>query len=277
MSRPLRIEFSGALYHVMARGNAREAIFQDDDDRQTFCSGLARVCKRFEWRLWAYCLMDNHYHLLVETLRPTLSHGMREVNGVYTQAFNRHHRRVGHVLQGRYKAVLVDKNSYLSEVSRYIVLNPVRARMCEAAADWPWSSYRAVMGQATAPDGFAIAETLALFSTDHGAARRAYARFVAEGVNQPLPEAKQQLYLGDENFAARMATRITRISSEIPRQQRAHKSLTQYEREAPSRNAAIEAAYASGAYTLKAIGEHFGLHYATVSRIARRRIWQNKT
>jgi len=231
MSRPLRIEFSGALYHVMARGNAREAIFQDDEDRQVFCSGLARACERFEWRLWAYCLMDNHYHLLIETLKPTLSRGMREVNGVYTQAFNRHHRRAGHVLQGRYKAVLVDKDSYL-------------------------------------------AETLALFSSDCGAARRAYARFVAEGVEQSLPEAKQQLYLGDEDFAARMATRATRISSEIPRQQRAHKSLAQYEREATERNAAIEAAYASGAYTLKAIGEHFGLHYATVSRIARRRIWQ---
>jgi REP element-mobilizing transposase RayT len=261
----------------MARGNAREPIFQDDEDRQTFCSGLARICKRFKWRLWAYCLMDNHYHLLIETLKPTLSRGMREVNGVYTQAFNRRHSRAGHVLQGRYKAVLVDKDSYLLELSRYIVLNPVRARLCEAAADWPWSSYRAVMGQAAAPAALAISETLALFSTDCGTAQRAYARFVAEGVDQPLPEARQQLYLGDEDFAARMAKRATQVSSEIPRQQRAHKSLAQYERKASNRNAAIEAAYASGAYTLKAIGEHFGLHYATVSRIARRRIWQNKT
>lgn len=233
MSRPLRIEFSGALYHVMARGNAREAIFQDGGDRQMFCSGRARICKRCEWRLWAYCLMDNHYHLLIETLKPTLSRGMREVNGVYTQAFNRHHRRAGHVLQGRYKAVLVDKDSYLLELSRYLVLNPVRARMCKTAADWPWSSYRAIIGKATAPDTLAIAETLALFSTDRGTARRAYARFVAEGVKQPLPEARQQLYLGDEDFAARMAKRATQVSSEVPRQQRAHKSLAQYEREAP--------------------------------------------
>jgi putative transposase len=89
--------------------------------------------------------MGNHYHLLVETLRPTLSRGMREINGVYTQAFNRRHSRVGHVLQGRYKAVLVDKDSYLRELSRYIVLNPVRAQLCWTAGDWPWSSYRAVM------------------------------------------------------------------------------------------------------------------------------------
>ncbi len=125
MARPLRIEFSGALYHVMARGNAREAIYLDDGDRQSFLDSLVRACERFDWALWAYCLMDNHYHLLVETRRPTLSRGMREVNGVYTQGFNRRHRRVGHVLQGRFKAILVDRDSYLLEVSRYIVLNPV--------------------------------------------------------------------------------------------------------------------------------------------------------
>ena len=93
MARPLRIEFEGALYHVMARGNARMDIFMDDDDRQAFVANLGRVCKRFDWRVWAWCLMDNHYHLLIETLRPTLARGMREVNGVYTQGFNRRHGR----------------------------------------------------------------------------------------------------------------------------------------------------------------------------------------
>ena len=277
MSRPLRIEFAGALYHVMARGDARAEIFRDDEDRQAFCAGLSRVCERFDWRLWAYCLMDNHYHLLIETLRPTLSRGMREVNGVYTQGFNRRHARVGHVLQGRYKAILVDKDSYLLELSRYIVLNPVRARMCETPADWPWSSYRAVMGKATAPDMLAVAETLELFSADRGVARRAFARFVAEGAGMSLPENKQQLFLGDDNFAERMAAHARAPSREVPRTQRAQKSLAQYERTSPDRDGAIRAAYASGNYTLKAIGEHFGLHYATVSRIARSDMWQNKT
>ena len=277
MSRPLRIEFSGALYHLMARGDARAAIFLDEEDRQAFCAGLARVCERFEWRLWAYCLMDNHYHLLVETLQPTLSRGMREVNGVYTQAFNRRHDRVGHVLQGRYKAVLVDKDSYLRELSRYIVLNPVRARLCQAAGDWPWSSYRAVMGKAVAPQMLAVAETLAMFSEDRGAARRAYARFVAEGVDVRLPENKQQVFLGDDDFVERMAARARTPSREVPRKQRLQKSLAQYEREADDRDGAIRAAYASGTYTLKVIAEYFGLHYATVSRIARLEVWQNKT
>src|SRR6185312_11155711 len=105
------------------------------------------------------------------------------------------------------KAILVDKDSYLLELSRYIVLNPVRARLCERAADWPWSSYRAVMGKAPSPDTLAIAETLALFAADRGVARRAFARFVAEGVGNSLPENKQQLFLGDDEFAQRMTSR----------------------------------------------------------------------
>lgn len=108
MARPLRIEFEGAFYHAMARGNARHSIFLDDSDRQSFIDNLGRVCQRFEWTVWAWCLMDNHYHLLIETCQPTLSKGMCEVNGVYTQAFNRRRRRVGHVMQGRYKAILVE-------------------------------------------------------------------------------------------------------------------------------------------------------------------------
>lgn len=271
MSRPLRIEFAGALYHVMARGNARGAIFADDEDRQAFLEGLDRVCKRFQWRLWAYCLMGNHYHLLIETLQPTLSRGMREVNGVYTQAFNRRHRRAGHVLQGRYKAVLVDKDSYLLELSRYIVLNPVRARMCQTADEWPWSNYQAVMGKAPGLNALVVSETLTLFSADRGAARRAFARFVAQGMGaDPPPPERQQMYVGDDDFVERVAARAQRVSSEVPRRQRAMKSLARYARDAGDRDGAIRAAYASGAYTLKAIGDHFGLHYATVSRIARR-------
>ncbi len=126
MSRPLRTEFAGVLYHVIARGNARKTIFVDDLDRQRFLAGLCRVCQRFKWRLWAYCLTDNHYQLLIETLKPTLYRGIHGVNRVYTQAFNRQHQRTGHVLRGRYKAVLVDQDRYLwnfavtSSSTRYV-------------------------------------------------------------------------------------------------------------------------------------------------------------
>jgi REP element-mobilizing transposase RayT len=277
MSRPLRIEFAGALYHVMARGNAREAIFADDDDRQAFVMNLARVCERFAWRAWAWCLMGNHYHLLIETLEPTLSRGMREVNGVYTQTFNRRHERVGHVLQGRYKALLVDKDGYLLELVRYIVLNPVRAGACESADAWAWSSYRAVMGQAVPMKRLAVDATLSMFSTDCAAARRQFARFVRQGIGKEAPPDRQQLYVGSDQFVERMMSRAPSAPAEVPRRQRAARSLTSYARDADDRDSAIRAAYATGAYTLKAIGEHFGLHYATVSRIARKGMCQNKT
>src|ERR687896_1982709 len=117
MARPLRIEFSGAIYHVTSRGNAREDIWLDDTDRAMFLGVLAKVISRFNWRCHAYCLMDNHYHLLIETLEPNLSKGMRQLNGVYTQRFNRRHGRVGHVFQGRYKAILVERDSYLKELA----------------------------------------------------------------------------------------------------------------------------------------------------------------
>jgi putative transposase len=127
MARPLRIEFSGALYQLTSRGDGREDIFIDDSDRKIFLAILQQVYERFNWQCSSYCLMSNHYHLLIKTPEGNLSQGMRQLNGVYTQRFNRNHNRVGHVFQGRYKVILVHKDSYLLELSRYIVLNPVRA------------------------------------------------------------------------------------------------------------------------------------------------------
>ena len=140
MARPLRIEFPGALYHVTARGNARADIYLSDGDRAAFLALLARTLDRFGWLCHAYCVMSNHYHLLIETPRANLSRGMRHLNGVYTQSFNRIHGRVGHVFQGRYKAILVEQDAHLLELCRYVVLNPVRARLVARAGDWRWSS-----------------------------------------------------------------------------------------------------------------------------------------
>ena len=149
MSRPLRLEFADALYHVTSRGNRGEDIYLDDADRQAWLNVLAQVFKRFNWSVQAYCMMDNHYHLLVQTPDANLSVGMRQLNGVYTQLANRTHGRVGHVFQGRFKAILVDEDNYLLELARYVVLNPVRAGVVQQATDWPWSSYRAML----APNG----------------------------------------------------------------------------------------------------------------------------
>ena len=139
MARPLRLEFAGGLYHVTSRGERREDIFTGDEDRLAWRGIFADVCERFNWVCHAYCLMSNHYHIVVETVEGNLAQEMRQLNGVYTQYVNRTHARVGHVFQGRYKAIQDEKDAYLLELSRYVVLNPVRAGMVARAEDWQWS------------------------------------------------------------------------------------------------------------------------------------------
>lgn len=206
MSRPLRLEFPGACYHVTARGDRQEAIFEDDGDRLAFLDLLAREVAQQHWLLYAYCLMGNHFHLLLETPEPNLVRGMRRLNGVYTQAFNRRHGRVGHVLQGRYKSILVDKDSYLLELCRYVVLNPVRAGMVPAVEAWPWSSYPATAGRTACPSWLAGSAVVALFG-EGARGRAAYRRFVAEGTGRPespWDEVRGQIYLGSDEFRTRM-------------------------------------------------------------------------
>jgi putative transposase len=139
MARPLRIEFAGALSHLTARGNERRAIFlgKTEDDRQRFLGVLAETCDRFNGSCHTCCLMTNHYHLLVETPDANLSKGMRHLNGIYTQLVNRHYGRVGHLFQGRFKGILLKRDSYLLEPARYVVLNPVRAGMVRQPQEWP--------------------------------------------------------------------------------------------------------------------------------------------
>lgn len=276
MARPLRLEFSGALYHVTSRGDRREPIYEDDEDRVAFLGVLASVVERFNWLVHAYCLMGNHYHLLIETPDGNLSKGMRQLNGVYTQHSNRRHGRVGHLFQGRYKAILVQKESYLLEISRYIVLNPVRAYMVRSAGDWPWSSYRATAGRVTSPDWLTIAWVLSVFGERSSEAQSAYRRFVSEGRGQPGPWADlaHQVFLGDEAFLDDMRVRIEQLNrplAEVPRAQRAGRArrISDYEAEANTRDEAIARAYASGGYSMQEIGTHFGLHYSRISRIVR--------
>ncbi len=266
---------AGAIYHVTARGNGRAAIYRTPKDRAAFLDLLGKVCTRFHWACYAYCLMGNHYHLVVQTQAANLSRGMRELNGVYTQAFNRHHRRVGHVLQGRYKAILVDKDSYLLELIRYVLLNPVRARLVAHPGQWPDSSYRALIGTAPSPGWLAVDLVLSPFATRQSVARRRFIQFVAEGKNQPRiwEKLRQQIYLGDERFISRMQHHLDgKPLAEIPKSQRLPPalSLNAYFRRYPDAGTAMIKAYASGHYTLKAIADHCGVHYSTVSRAVKR-------
>ena len=169
--------------------------------------------------------MSNHYHLLRETPDANLSRGMRQLNGVYTQNFNRIHCRVGHVFQGRYKAILIEKQSYLLEVARYIVLNPVRAQMVRSIRDWPWSSYRATAGQVSAPTYLQTDWLLAAFSKRKGQAIEAYKQFVAEGKGRPSlwQSLRNQVYLGSETFIEKVQQHIDEDKEldEVPMSQRA--------------------------------------------------------
>lgn len=276
MARPLRLEFAGALYHLTSRGDGQEDIFRNDEDRLSFLTVLGEVCQRFNWTVHAYCLMSNHYHLLAETPDANLAKGVRQLNGVYTQRFNRSHTRVGHVFQGRYKAILVQKDAYLLELARYVVLNPVRARMVRSAKDWPWSSYRATIAMADAMPWLHTDWILSAFSSQKGRAIERYREFVAQGKNQPSPweQLKNQVFLGSDAFVTKMQAKLDggKDLREIPARQRRPlaKPLHHYGAKATTRDKAIVAAYASGGYSMKEIGDHFGLHYSYVSKIISR-------
>jgi putative transposase len=223
MARPLRIEFAGALYHITSRGDRREAIFEDDEDREAFLRVLGEVVQRYNWICHAFCLMTDHYHLVTETAEGNLSQGMRQLNGVYTQASNRRHNRNGHLFQGRFKGILVDKDSYLLELSRYVVLNPVRAAMVDLPEQWPWSSYGATMGEVPVPKWLAVDGLLRRFGSKRAQARERYRRFVLEGAGRGIWEGlRQQIYLGDDAFVARIQAKA-KIQGDllsVPRAQR---------------------------------------------------------
>ena len=272
MARPLRIEYAGALYHITARGNHRQDIYLSDDDRENFLEIFAKTCRRYQWRCYAYCLMDNHYHLMLETPLPNLSKGMKYLNGVYTQAYNRRHNKAGHLFQGRFKAILVEQDSYLLELARYIVLNPVRAKMVESVADWKWSSFRATAGFAKPPEYLSIYGLLGSFYKDMQVAQKAYIQFVnsAAGLPSPFAGLKDQVYLGSESFIEDVQERIASERSliDIPHiyLQKPVMPLASYRAKYRWRNQAIAEAYKSGAYTMYEVGEAFGVGRSTVSR-----------
>lgn len=272
MARPLRIEFAGAIYHITSRGNARSDIYLEKSDRNHFLSLLGKVCERYNWQCYAYCLMTNHYHLVVETGDANLSRGMRQLNGIYTQIFNREYHRVGHLFQGRYKAILIDKDSYLLEVVRYVLLNPVRANMTRTAGQYQWSSYRAMIGKDSCPDWLGREQLLGYFGERMPIARREFVQFVrnGNGHSELWSKLQNQLYLGDENFITKMQEyrKDNGDPGEIPRIQRRDvvRSLAYYSEHYPEK-VAIKKAYESGGYTFKEIATYFGMHYSTVSRI----------
>ena len=279
MAGPIRIEYPGAVYHVTARGNARMAVFVDDADRMGFLGILEDVIKRFNWLCHSYCLMGNHYHLLLETIDGNLSAGMRHINGVYTQYFNRRHDRVGHVFQGRFKSILMEKERYLLELCRYVVLNPVRAGMVKLPEEYGWSSYRSIAGFSKQLSFLAVDWILSQFGDERKKAQKYYRRFVADGIGiDAWEKVKSQCILGGEKFLEKLRPLLDDKSklTEVPRVQRfvSRPSLDDLlPRDAlpgkRERDELIRRAHREYGYSYSEIGRHVGFHYATVSRLVK--------
>jgi REP element-mobilizing transposase RayT len=291
MSRPLRLEYAGAWWHITSRGVERRNVFADDCDRRAFLRTVAAVVRGFRWRLHAYVLMSNHFHMLVETVEPTLSRGMHKLGGTYAAFFNQRHDRVGHLFQGRFKAHLIDSETYLLRVAKYIVLNPVRAGIVARAEEWIWSSHRAAAGLASVPRWLTITEILARFDPcDPAIARKLYRQFVDEvpSGSSPWDALVGQLYLGGEEFMDRVQRRIDERSrsEEHPRAQRivrcatiedVRRAVVNVTREAPAKSASPRSrtAFATLARTealasLKEIGASLGISAEGASYLIRR-------
>jgi len=231
MARQLRVEFENAFYHITSRGNLRDKIFYNAADRERFLEILSRTKERYGYLLHAYALMDNHYHLLMETPRANLSQIMQNINTSYTVYVNRKYQRSGHLLQGRFKGIIVDKDRYLVVLSRYIHLNPVRVKLVKRPIEYPWTSYRSFIDPKAENSLVDTGETLLYFSKHRHKAIRAYRGFVEgdEGRDEnPFGKMEAGILLGEGAFKAKVLRRIERmkIDEEIPQAKMLRKKVT---------------------------------------------------
>jgi len=281
MARPLRPQFPGAVYHITARGNDKQPIYFDEQDKIRFLKFLGQNVKQYRWLCHGYCLMTNHYHLLIETPEPNLARGMKRLNSRYCITFNKRHRRAGHVLQGRYDSVVVQKEEYLLELCRYIVLNPVRAHMVEKPDEYKWSSYLATAGKEKPLPILTTDWILMHFGKRKKKACENYIKFVYDGIGEqgPWDEVKAGIYLGDAQFIQGIEARMDQdlVSREVPLIQRKASRPTLDElfntgtlSSRKKRNLKIVEAFQKHLYTQREIGEHLNLHPAYLSRLIKR-------
>ena len=275
MARPLRLHIPGAFYHVLSRGNAKQPIFLERDDYQRFLELLSETTVRCSVLCRAYCLMWNHFHLLLEVGERPVSRMMQQLNSAYAQWFNRRHDRVGHVFQGRFKALLIDRDEYFLQVLRYIVVNPVKAGLVSDPAEWRWSSYAATAGFSEVPPCLALDGVLAAFDPDDATARRRFADFVSAGACQELPAIR--LVFGSPVFTAQVGQALEplREKCDISRVERfaVRPTLDEWFANAhdqASRDTLMREAVQRHGYSLRDIADHCGCHSSTVLRGIRR-------
>lgn len=279
MARRLRLQYPGGIYHVMSRGNRKAAIYDDDIDRRRFLGIFREALTRYDVRCYAFCLMTNHYHLVLDTPRGNLSHAMRYLNGVYTQESNRHHQRSGHLLEGRFRSIVVEREAYLRHLARYIVLNPVRAGLAENAAAWTWSSYRATAGLAAVPSFLDVDWITWTFGGSRRDAEWSYRQFVNDGgALDDMSLHADGLAVGTPAFEAALRDTIApgTIDRRLPRPWRAlaRPRLSDLfnipELTRPRRNQLIREAHVTYGYRLAEIAAFLGLHPTTLSAALRR-------
>jgi putative transposase len=280
MARPLRIEFPGAVYHVTSRGDRQEPIFNDDVDRRVFLDVVSEALRRLQADAFAYCLMGNHYHFVLRTRLANLSRIMKHLNGEYARAYNRRYDVKGHLFQGRFGAILVDRQAYLMEVCRYVELNPVRAGIVETAVEWPWSSYRAHVGLARSPQwlatnelrGHMLGREIASVDDERQAARL-HADLVAAAIGVDLwpGHLRQEIFLGGEDFVSVMQAQAEALrleSAEVPASQRLAPVDRATARESRrSRALAFRHAYYVDGMTMSAIAKQANVSTSSVSRM----------
>lgn len=283
MARPLRLELPGAVYWVTALGNGGHQVFHTPEDTALFLEILGECCERFDWACFAYCLLPDRYHLVVETRRATLARGMRQLNGRFTQASNRRHGVGGHLLQGRYRAVMVENPAFVAVACQEVMRQPVERGLAVEAAAWRWSSLRALAGRLppgkAAPAWLAVDRVLALYDREPARAReKLVAACAAEGQPSVREALRHQVFLGSDDFVAEMRELAREAAAgrgsldEIPRAQwqAPPPPLESFVDAAADREEAMARAYLSGGYSQARIARHFQVHYSTVSRAVRR-------
>jgi REP element-mobilizing transposase RayT len=288
MTRPLRIEYPGAYYHITSRGNERKDIFKSARDREKFLSYLESSVLRYGAVIHVYCLMTNHYHLLLETPMGNLSQIMRHINGAYTTYFNTKRQRSGHLFQGRYKAIVVDADEYAGELSRYIHLNPVRAGLVERPERYQWSSYQYYIGRRREPEWLRVDFILEFFGKKLSTAQKRYREFVNAFLNKeyenPLKETVASTILGGIDFVGEIKDKYLN-SKKVDRNLPALAELTTWptvqeisneakavwgEDTALSKKATLYLCHRYSGRTLKEIGNYFGIGESSVSQASRR-------
>ena len=281
MARPLRIQYPGAMYHIISRGNGRMTIFHNDKDWMKFIQFMERVIEKYNWICYAYCLMGNHYHMLLETPDANMVPGMKQLNQFYSQFYNWKYRRVGSVLQGRYKSWLVEREAKFLDNCRYIVNNPVEAGLIDHPSEWMWSSFRATRGIEKVPSFLETDFLLQHFSSSRKRAREMYEEFVLAGIGteSPLKEAKKQIFLGSDSFIAEAMQHVNGndMHHNVPKVQRLASRpalgdifIRTAKCSKEKRNRLIVSAHDKHAYTQREIGDHLGLHPGHISRIVLR-------